>query len=134
MSEDLQLSDLQLAIMRVLWDRGEASASEVQVGLADGGRDLAPTTVSTLLSRLVKRGLVDAHRLGRHFSYTAAISEDEIRASMVSRVTEHLFAGDVAALMSHLLRDSDIDPAGLAEVRRLLAEATATADPKKEST
>ncbi|MEZ4454335.1 MAG: BlaI/MecI/CopY family transcriptional regulator [Nannocystaceae bacterium] len=134
MSEDLQLSDLQLAIMRVLWDRGEASASEVQADLAEGGRDLAPTTVSTLLSRLARRGLVDARRSGRHFSYVAQVSEEEIRSSMVSRVTEHLFAGDALALMSHLLRDSDLGPDGLAEVRRLLAAVEEPAAKKKEST
>ncbi|MCB9706243.1 MAG: BlaI/MecI/CopY family transcriptional regulator [Myxococcales bacterium] len=123
MSDDLQLSDLQLAIMRALWERGEASAAEVQSALADGGRDLAPTTVSTLLARLVKRGLVTARREGRGFHYLPAIAEGEIRTSMISRVTEHLFDGDVTALVSHLLRRSEISRDELAEVRRLILEA-----------
>ncbi|MCA9657160.1 MAG: BlaI/MecI/CopY family transcriptional regulator [Myxococcales bacterium] len=123
MPDDLQLSDLQLAIMRALWECGEAGASEIQGILADGGRDLAQTTVSTLLSRLSKRGLVKARRRGRGFVYSSAIAEHEIRESMVSRVTDHLFDGDVTALVSHLLRRSDVSRDDLAEVRRLIAAA-----------
>ena len=48
MSKD-QLASLQLAIMRVLWDRGEASVSDVRGELAGSGRDLAYTTVATML-------------------------------------------------------------------------------------
>ena len=95
----------------------------MRLGLADGGRDLAQTTVSTLLSRLSKRGLVKARRRGRGFVYSSAIAEHEIRESMVSRVTDHLFDGDVTALVSHLLRRSDVSRDDLAEVRRLIAAA-----------
>jgi len=129
MPDDLQLSDLQLALMRALWERGEAGASEIQGVLADAGRDLAPTTVSTLLSRLAKRGLVLARREGRGFVYRPAIQENDIRSSMVTRVTDHLFDGDVTALVSHLLRSSDISRDDLAEVRRLIAEAESAKEP-----
>jgi len=123
MPDDFQLSDLQLSLMRTLWERGEAGASEIQRLLADSGRDLAQTTVSTLLGRLSKRGLVLTRRQGRGFVYQPAIAESEIRRSMVTRVTDNLFDGDVTALVSHLLRSSDITRDDLAEVRRLIAEA-----------
>lgn len=123
MPDDFQLSDLQLSLMRALWERGEAGASEIQRILADSGRDLAQTTVSTLLGRLSKRGLVLTRREGRGFVYRPAIAENEIRQSMVSRVTDNLFDGNVTALVSHLLRSSDITRDDLAEVRRLIAEA-----------
>ena len=132
MTDDLQLSDLQLALMRALWERGEAGASEIQAILAEAGRELAPTTVSTLLSRLSKRGLVLTRRQGRGFVYRPAIAENEIRASMVTRVTDHLFDGDVTALVSHLLRSSDISRDDLAEVRRLIAEAEHSKEPDHE--
>ena len=64
-----------------------------------------------------------AHRQGRGFVYQPAIAENQIRRSMVSRVTDNLFDGDVTALVSHLLRSSDITRDDLAEVRRLSAEA-----------
>ena len=51
-----QLTDLQLDLMRVLWERGEATVAEVRDELA--GRDLALTTVATVLSRLEKQDVV----------------------------------------------------------------------------
>ena len=116
------LTDLQLAIMRILWDRAEATVVEVQHGLRPE-RDLAQTTIATLLSRLEKRGVVE-HRLeGRQFVYRPLITEQDVRGSMVSDLTELLFNGSSAALMSHLLRSRDMNPGDLDRVKRMIAEA-----------
>ena len=58
MSESHQLSDLQLGLLRILWDRGEATATDVHAALLEQDRELAPTTVSTMLSRLEKKGTI----------------------------------------------------------------------------
>eukprot|EP01034_Spumella_vulgaris_P005285 gene5285-6745_t len=71
-SNDLALSELQLALMRVLWERGEASTAEVVEALHEAGRALAHTTVATLLTRLEKRGMISASRDGRQLRYRAA--------------------------------------------------------------
>jgi predicted transcriptional regulator len=115
-----QLSDLQLAIMRVLWDREEATAAEVHAAL-QGDRDLAPTTVATLLTRLEKRDLVAHRTRGRQYVYRSEVSEQEVRRSMLRRLTEFFFGGDQAALVSHLVRADDIEPQDLQGIRDLLA-------------
>ena len=116
------LTDLQLAIMRILWDRAEATVLDVQNRLRPE-RDLAQTTIATLLSRLEKRGVVE-HRLdGRQFVYRPLITEQDVRGSMVSELTELLFDGSSAALMSHLLRSRDMNPGDLDRVKRMIAEA-----------
>lgn len=119
------LTDLQLAIMRILWDRAEATVVEVQTQLRPE-RDLAQTTIATLLSRLEKRGVVE-HRLdGRQFVYRPLVTEQEVRRSMVSELTTLLFDGSSAALMSHLLRSREIQPGDLDRVKRMIAEAENT--------
>lgn len=120
MSDDLQLSDLQLDLLRILWDRGEASASEVHAALA--GRELAPTTVATMLARLEKRGVLTHRAVGRQFVYRPAVSEQQVRRSMLERLTETFFRGDVSALVSHLVAGRDVAPGDLERVKRLLAE------------
>ena len=119
------LTDLQLAIMRILWDRAEATVVEVQTQLRPE-RDLAQTTIATLLSRLEKRGVVE-HRLdGRQFVYRPLVTEQDVRRSMVSELTTLLFDGSSAALMSHLLRSREIQPGDLDRVKRMIAEAEHT--------
>ena len=121
MSKPKQLSDLQIAILRVLWQRDEATVAQVQDALRDGGRELAHTSVATMLSRLESRGVVDRRTEGRQFVYRPLVAEDEVKRSMVSALTERLFAGDPAALVHHLIDEGAIDAEELARLRRLVA-------------
>ena len=120
---DPQLSDLQLELLRVLWDRGEATAAEVHEVLREQDRALAPTTVATLLSRLEKRGLVTHDARGRTYVYRACVPEHEVRRSMVTKLTTFFFGGDPAALVSHLLGGRTVAPDELAAIERLIAGA-----------
>lgn len=119
MTETIQLSELQHAVIRVLWDRREATVSEVHTELR-AARNLAPTTVATLLTRMEKKGWVAHRSEGRQFVYSAVISEQEVRRSVVSDLAERVFEGDVAAVVNQLLDARDVSPDELARVRRLI--------------
>ena len=95
MTTNHQLGDLQLAIMRVLWDRGEATVAEVHRALQEE-RGLAHTTIATMLSKMERKGVVRHRRKGRQFVYRSTVSEAEIHRSMVSELTQRLFAGNAA--------------------------------------
>jgi predicted transcriptional regulator len=114
-----QLSDLQLALMRALWVAGEATVAEVHAALA-GERPLAQTTVSTLLTRLEKRGLLRHRTEGRQFVYRALVDEAELNRSMVAELADRLFPGDVTELVHHLLRARDVAPGDLARIKALI--------------
>ncbi len=124
MPDTTQLTDLQLALLRVLWTRGEATVTEMVEALRPE-RDLAPTTVATLLSRLEKRRVVSHSTRARQYVYRARVSESAVRASMVNGLTDTLFGGDVAALMSHLLDARAVSPGDLDRVRELITRAEA---------
>ena len=119
MSESHHLTGLQVAILRVLWKRGEASVAEICEGLRPD-RALAQTTVATVLSRLEKRGVVAHRREARQFVYRPAITEGDVRGSMVQELTERLFHGDVAELVSHLLSAREIGSNDLARVKQMV--------------
>jgi BlaI family penicillinase repressor len=121
------LGDLQHAIMKVLWSSGEATTAEVHDALY-AERRLAPTTIATMLRKMEDKGVV-AHRVdGRHFVYRATVSEDEVRSSMVGELLDRLFAGDPAALVSHLVTDRGMDEGELEGLRALLDAAEAGKD------
>ena len=118
MAEDIVLSDLQMDLMRVLWRSGDLSVAEVTEALA--GRDLADTTVATLLTRLEKRGAVAARRDGRMLLYTASVSEAQVRRNMVSSLIAQVFRGDPKALLAHLVSEREVAQGDLEQVRALL--------------
>ena len=116
------LGELQHAIMRLLWARDEATVAEVHEALFDE-RGLAPTTIATMLRKMEDKGVV-AHRVeDRHFVYQATVTEDEVRSTMVGELLDRLFAGDPAALVSHLVADHDIDEEEIERLRALLEYA-----------
>lgn len=121
MSEAPALTELQISLLRVLWDRNEATVAEICEALRSE-RPLAPTTVATLLSRLEKRGVVSHRTVARQYVYRAIVSEQDVRQSMVGELTERLFDGDVTALVNHLLVSEAVGPDDLRKVRALLAE------------
>ena len=117
---DIALSDLQIAVVRVLWRNGETSVTDIAKVLGDE-RGLKHTTVATLLTRLEKRGVVEQRREGRQLIYRALISEPQVRRSMVADLVGSLFGGDSRELVAHLVRESELAPGDLENLRKRLA-------------
>ncbi len=120
MERSHHLGDLQHAIMRILWAEGEATVARVHEAL-QGDKERALTTIATMLSKMERKGVVSHRTEGRQFVYRPTVSEAEITRSMVAELTQRLFAGDVGALVGHLLTEQEIDPGELERLRELIA-------------
>jgi BlaI family transcriptional regulator, penicillinase repressor len=114
-----QLTELQLAILRVIWDRGEATVQDIWEAL-HAERGLAQTTVATMLSRLERRGVVTRRAQSRQYHYRAAVTEREVQHTMIGELTERLFDGDVTALVQHLLSGDAVSPGDIAKIRDMI--------------
>lgn len=114
-----RLTAPQIEILRVLWTRSEATVLDIQEALR-AERPLAATTIATLLSRLEKRGLVAYRTEGRQYVYRALLQEREAQQHALVEVTQGLFAGDVATMVSQLLSSHELRPGDLARVRALI--------------
>jgi predicted transcriptional regulator len=120
-----QLGDLQLAILRVLWARGEAAASEVH-GVLLEERGLAPSTIKTMLRKLEERGVVTHRNRGRQFIYRPVVEESDVRDGMVGDLVQRMFRGDSTALVNHLVEAGEIDADELDELRARIATKRST--------
>lgn len=121
------LTELQLAILQVLWDRGEATTQDVHA-LLHVDRGLALTTVATLLSRLEKRGILEHRKEGRQYVYRTLVSRPEVRRSKIRELTQTLFEGDAAALISHLVRSDETGQGDLERIKAMISRAEAAQD------
>ncbi|MHC4513070.1 MAG: BlaI/MecI/CopY family transcriptional regulator [Planctomycetota bacterium] len=119
MKKSRSLGDLQLAILRELWRRREATVAEVHKGLHKK-RQLALTTIATMLRKMEDRRLVKHRTEGRQFIYRAAVQEEEVHRNLVADVVDRVFAGDASAMVSHLLEEEALDPDELAEIKALI--------------
>lgn len=113
----LRLTGQQLAIMRLLWDRGEMSVADVQQALPSHPRP-AYSTVATVLGRLEKRGLVRHRQEDRTYYFSAVVSE----SGVVQEVVDRVFGGSSSALVSHLLETQELPPDELDRIKQLIRD------------
>lgn len=121
------LTELQLAMMKVLWEQGEVSVLDLHDALR-AERKIAQSTVATLLTRMEKKGLVTHRQDGRQYLYRALVSEGSVRRSVVAEVSGlfgRLFEGDVTEMVSHLLHQSDVEADDLARLRQMIQQREA---------
>lgn len=124
------LGRLELAVMNVVWNRQPVTVSDVLETLhQDEGRQLAYTTVMTIMSRLAEKGWLVAEKQGRAFSYQAMHSREEAEAAAVTSVVRALLEdfGDVA-ITQFVKELDDIDPNQLARLAKLTDEPEAADD------
>jgi BlaI family penicillinase repressor len=116
-----RLGDLQLKIMKVLWDRKEATVAEVHEALGTGS-ELAYTTIATMLRKMENRRLIEHRNEGRSFVYRPMVAADAVTRSMADHFVDRLFEGSLLDVVSHLLSTREVSRDELAELERLIAE------------
>ena len=114
------LTDLQLSVMKALWQIGEGGVGEIVALLAADGKELAPTTVATLLQRLSKQGWVKHRKNGRQFLYRAKVNQQDAAKGVLQRVLSSFFGGRVSALTAQLLESEELSAEELREMRKLI--------------
>ncbi|NMC18968.1 MAG: BlaI/MecI/CopY family transcriptional regulator [Thermogutta sp.] len=123
----LRLGDLQLRILRVLWQQGECGVTEVHQAL--GAARYAYTTVATMLRKMEARKLV-AHRPdGRRFVYFPLVKEDAVARSAAAEFVDRIFKGSLTAAVCQLLDSRDVSREELEALERLIAERKDTETP-----
>jgi BlaI family transcriptional regulator, penicillinase repressor len=118
-----QISDAEWDVIKVLWDRGEASAQDVTEALAVG-RNWRPQTVKTLLNRLVKKGAVAYAEEGRRFIYRPKVSRDAVARAESRSFLSRVFDGAVTPALVHFLKLGNLSSADIEELKRMLDRET----------
>ena len=104
--------------MRVLWERGRATVSEVHRAL--DARGLAQATISTLLRRLEKKGVITHDTVGREYAYRPLLAIDDAKRALVADMSKRMLPDTVPALINALWKRRKITAEELAEVKALI--------------
>ncbi len=115
-------TDAELAILRVLWQRGACTVRDVHEALSET-QQTGYTTKLKLLQIMTDKGLVRRTKAGRSHVYEAVDGEDETQRRFLSRVLDRMFQGSASGLVMQLL-ETDVSPGELKKLRGLLREHT----------
>jgi len=115
-------TEAELAVLRVLWDRGPSTVRDVWEKLSPEQRT-GYTTVLKIMQIMLDKGLLKRDERARSHVYSASATEDQTQRQVVGHLLERVFAGSAPKLVMQALAAKKATPAELAEIRRLLDEA-----------
>ncbi len=124
-----ELTERELEVMHVFWDRGESTAVDVREALAGEGRDLAYTTVATLVRILLDKGFLTQTGDERPFKFTPARTYEEVSRSLLGDLVQKVFGGSRARLLMQLFEEEKLTPAERKGLKALLETTKGEKDP-----
>jgi predicted transcriptional regulator len=117
--KSLVLTDHELRLMEVLWQRGRASVADVVESLAPP--PLAYSTVLTTLRTLEQKGYIDHEEDGRAYVYQPLVARDEAAKSATRHLLDRFFGSSPGALAVSLLDETQLTDDDVVKIQRLLA-------------
>jgi len=115
-----EITDTELAVIRQLWRRDEATIRELTDALYPDGGHSHYATVQSLLDRLQSKGFVDREKDGRVNRYRATISRADLARRRLRATADALFDGAMAPLLTHLVDNSDLQPDEISTLKELI--------------
>ena len=108
-------------VMKVLWKHGKTSVAEAHHYL-NQQKEMALTTVATLLKRMAEKEIVGFEKEGRQLLYFPLISEQETKTSMLSSLLSNLFNDNPTELVHHLVSRDEVNQDDLDKIQALLKQ------------
>jgi len=116
------VTDTELAILEVLWDKGPANRRQITDVLYPSGGPAHYTTVQKLLERLERKGYVRKSRDETMLTFTATIGREELISRRLRTVADQLCGGSLTPLLMNLVRARPLTEREVDELRVLIRE------------
>ena len=113
-------TELELSILKVLWQEAPKTVDDVRGALAAAGRELTHSTVITIMNIMVRKGYLQRAKKGRAFEFTPVLEEKSVGQSMVQDLLNRVFDGSAHSLVLQLLETADVDSTELQAIRQLI--------------
>lgn len=124
-SKSETLTEAEQRIMRVLWDKGEATVREITDALA-ARHDLAYTTVLTTTRILTDKNYVTFRKQGRTHVFKALVSKQSARSGAIKNVLSNLFDGSPRLLAQHLIETDSFSADDIQALKNILDKTDET--------
>jgi predicted transcriptional regulator len=114
-----QLGETEMEVLHHVWDLGEATVADVRERILEE-RDVAYTTIMTVMKKLADKGYLQYHKDGRTYVYAPAQEPDKVQHSLLRRLMESVFEGSPMALVQTLVRHEDLSDEERDEIRKMI--------------
>lgn len=112
-------TELELQILKILWENSPLPVRDIRDALAHNGRELAHTSVITTLNTMYDKKYLKRKKSGKAFLFSPALKQDEVSGNMLTDLVHRVFDGSASAVMLKLIESDEIDRDEVKELRRL---------------
>ena len=113
-------TELELSILKILWQAAPKTVDQVRESLAENGRDLSHSSVITIMNIMVRKRYLKRKKNGRALEFTPLVEEDRVGRSMLKDLIHRVYDGSAQSLVLHLLETADVDTDELSAIRQLI--------------
>ncbi|NLF07235.1 MAG: BlaI/MecI/CopY family transcriptional regulator [Pirellulaceae bacterium] len=113
-------TELELQILKILWQQSPLAVREVRDALAKGGRDLAHTSVITTLNVMVRKKYLRRRRDGNAYLFEPRIAKEDVSRQVLGDLLDRVFDGSAKAVVMGLFDCDALDSSDLKELRLLI--------------
>jgi BlaI family transcriptional regulator, penicillinase repressor len=118
-------TELELEILKVLWDKSPLPVRDVRRLLQEKARrTLTHSSVITMLNIMVRKGYLKRQKEGKAFFFSPKVERRNVSGGIISDLLARLFNGSPAAMVLNLIETSDFDADEMDELRRLINRKT----------
>ena len=117
-----EITDTELSLLTELWQRPSATVPELTEALYGNNHAALLATVRKLLDRMEAKGCVSRDRSRWPHHYSAAVKREELAGNRLQAAADELFDGDLAPLLTHLVRSEKLTAKDRENLRRVLDE------------
>lgn len=103
-----ELTTRELELMHIFWEHDSLTAPQARERLADSGRDLAYTTIATLIKILVTKGFLKQTNSQRPFVYQPIRSFEDVSGNLIRDMVERVFRGSREALLVQMMESQTL--------------------------
>jgi BlaI family penicillinase repressor len=121
MSEKPAISNAEWEVMKVLWGRSPATAEDVVRALS-AKTDWKPKTIMTLITRLVKKGVLSYEKKGRAYEYFPTIDEEQCIRDESRSFIQRVYDGAMKPMLVNFLKEARLSKKDIEELKRILDE------------
>ncbi|MBM3880681.1 MAG: BlaI/MecI/CopY family transcriptional regulator [Verrucomicrobia bacterium] len=121
MKRSSRISDAEWTVMDLVWKRSPLAASDIVEELASR-KGWHPSTIRTLVTRLVKKGALSAEPDGKRYLYRPRIQMEECTRRESRRFLERVFGGEPGTMLVNLVKQTELSREEIRQLKQILEE------------
>lgn len=118
--KEVKISEAEWEVMKIIWEKREATSNEIIEGLKDK-KEWKAATIKSLISRLLNKKVIEFKRIGKEYIYSAKITEEIAVREESTSFLNRVFNGSISDLLLNFVKEEKLSKEDIEELKDILS-------------